>query len=177
MPEKLNPKRLRVAEEKRDRDKRSSFRAAELEQLFQHTIWTGCSSETRRNHPGDLVIRDGLYWIPILAAYTGARREELAALTVNDIQDEVGIDFIDLAENVNRGLKNFSSVRRIPVHHRLIELGFLNHVKRIRKRGGDLFPELRPIGYSKDDKSKKYGDRIHYAWSEALKKGHLEKLP
>lgn len=168
--EKLNPKRLRVAEEKRDRDKRASFRKPELEELFRHSIWTGCHSEARRNHPGDQVIRDGLFWIPILAAYTGARREELAALTINDIQLEDGIHFINIEENANRGLKNFSSVRKIPIHERLIELGFLTHVNRIRKPGGDLFPELRPAGYSKDDKSKKYGDRIHYAWSEALKK-------
>lgn len=168
--EKLNPKRLRVAKEKRDRDKRSSFRTTELEQPFRHTIWTGCKSERRRNESGHIVIRDGLYWVPILAAYTGARHEELAALTVDDIRCEDGIHYIDMNENVNRGLKNFSSVRKIPIHDRLIELGFLDHVKRILKLGADLFPELRPVGYSKGDKSKKYGDRIHYAWSEVLKK-------
>jgi len=168
--EKLNPKRLRVPEEKRDRDKRSSFRSAELKQLFRHTIWTGCHSEARRNHPGVRIIKDGLYWLPILAAYTGARREELAALTLSDFGCEDGIHYIDMVENVNRGLKNFSSVRKIPIHARLIELGFLEHVKNIRRPGGDIFPELRPSGYSKNDKSKKYGDRIHYAWSEALKR-------
>lgn len=168
--EKLNPKRLRVPEEMRDRDKRASFRQPELEQLFQHTIWRGCKSAERRNHAGDLILKDGLFWVPILAAYTGARREELAALTVADIRCEDGIHYLNIEENENRGVKNFSSVRRVPLHDRVIELGFLRHIEKYRKRGGDIFPELRPDGYTKEDRRKKFGDRLYYAFAKSLEK-------
>ncbi|MCJ8139935.1 site-specific integrase [Falsirhodobacter halotolerans] len=177
--EKVKPARLRLAEEKRERDKRSSFRRAELEALFQHTIWQGCKSHARRNHFGTEIITDGLYWVPILAAYTGARREELAALTVRDVQVEDGVHFLNLAENDNRGLKNFSSVRRVPLHDRVLALGFMDHVQKARRRGKDVFPELRPMKHSKDDRSKKFGDRMYYAFGKALEhifEGNPRKL-
>ncbi len=166
--DKVKPGKLRVREEKRDRDKRASFRRHELEALFKHTIWQGCKSVRFRNYPGDVVLRDGLYWVPILAAYTGARREELSALVVGDVQVEDGITFLNIVENENRGVKNFSSVRRVPIHDRLIELGFLAHVDKARKRGKDLFPELRPSNHSKFDRKKKYGDTFNYAFTKAL---------
>lgn len=153
--EKVKPAKLRVKEEKRDRDKRATFRQPELEALFRHTIWQGCKNMARRNHPGAAVIKDGLYWVPILAAYTGARREELSALMVGDVQVEEGITFLNIVENDNRGVKNFASVRRVPVHDRLIELSFLTHVEKTRRRGKDLFPELRPNNHSKDDRKKR----------------------
>lgn len=167
--EKVKPAKLRLKELTRDRDKRASFRKPELELLFTGSIWSGCLSSSRRNHPGDVVLRDGLYWIPILAAYTGARREELAGLTVQDIMVEDGIHFLQFDENENRGMKNFASKRRVPLHDRVIALGFLDHVKKMQRRGRDVFPELRPMQHSKANRSKKFGDRIWYAFDQALK--------
>lgn len=159
--------RLRRKEEKRDRDKRASFHKTELENLFHHTIWKGCKSPKRRNDAGTLVLKDGLYWAPIIAAYTGARREEIAALTSTDIGEEDGIAFIRFVDNENRALKNFASERRVPLHYRLIELGFLQHVERSRKLKVDLFPELRPSTHRRGS-STKYGKRFYYAWRKAL---------
>lgn len=164
----VRPQKLRVKETKRDRDKRSSFREPELKQLFQHTIWQGCKSARFRNSPGDLIIKDGRYWLPILAAYTGARREELAALTVADVRVEDGIHFFHIEANDNRRVKNFSSVRRVPLHHRLIALGFLDHIEEAKGCGPDLFPELRPNDHVKGAQ-KKYGKTGQYVFSTALK--------
>ncbi len=63
---------LRVREEKRNRDKREAFTLPELQRVFQHPIWTGCRSITRRHERGNIVKADGLYWGPILAGYSGA---------------------------------------------------------------------------------------------------------
>lgn len=159
--------RLRRKEEKRDRDKRASFHKPELENLFGHTIWKECKSQERRNDPGTLILKDGLYWTPIIAAYTGARREEIAALTAADFGEEDGIAFIRFVDNENRALKTLASVRRVPLHYRLIELGFMNHVEKSRKIQKDLFPELRPSTHRRGSGTK-YGKRFYYAWRKAL---------
>ncbi|MRX50886.1 hypothetical protein GI374_10590 [Paracoccus sp. S-4012] len=167
--EKVNPGKLRLKDSVRDRDKRASSRVDELKQLFQHTVWQGCRSLSRRNHPRAVVIRDGLYWVPVLAAFTGARREELAALSAADVKEEGGITFIHITENANRGLKTLASDRQVPLHRRLIELGFLEHVR--KSRGGDLFPELRPKRRDESEPgNKKFGDRLWYAFDQALSK-------
>jgi hypothetical protein len=82
-------------------------------------IWTGCKSGHFRNTPGTRIIKDGLYWVPMIADYTGARREEIAGLQPSDIKDENGIPYFDIAENHNRGVKTLAGVRRIPIHDRL----------------------------------------------------------
>ncbi|TDE41234.1 DUF6538 domain-containing protein [Antarcticimicrobium sediminis] len=147
---KLKPKKLRLREKKRSRDKRIGFSETDLNRLFRHTIWTGCKSARFRNTPGTRVIKDGLYWLPLIAAYTGARREEIAGLQPSDIREESGIPYFDIAENENRGVKTLAGERRIPIHDRLIALGFLDHVEAMqRRKAQDLFPELRPKGHFK----------------------------
>lgn len=69
----------------RARDKRKTLSFAEVQSLFRHPVFTGCASAKRRRTPGEVILRDGLYWLHILAAYSGARREELAAMEVADV--------------------------------------------------------------------------------------------
>ncbi|HEY0919523.1 hypothetical protein [Devosia sp.] len=76
----LNPSALRMKRKKRARADRPPFAFHDLQRLFAHTIWSGCKSVARRNLPGTAVIKDGLYWVPLILAYTGARLEEIAGL-------------------------------------------------------------------------------------------------
>jgi integrase len=82
------------------------------------------------------------YWIPYLGLYTGARLNELCQLHLSDIrQDEDGIWVFDINRNTpDKRLKSNASKRLIPLHPRLIELGFLDHVKTVK--GDRFFPEL-----------------------------------
>ena len=165
---KVNPKKLRLREKTRSRDKRTGFSEADLNRLFRHTIWTGCKSGRFRNTLGTRIIKDGLYWVPLIAAYTGARREEIAGLQASDIKAEDGIPYFSIAENDNRGVKTLAGERRIPIHDRLIALGFMEHVEAMRRRKShDLFPELRPNGHFKDS-GKRFGDAIYTPFAKAL---------
>lgn len=165
---KVQPKKLRLRETVRRRNKRPAFSAEDLALLFQHHIWTGCHSPRFRNKPGKSLLKDGLYWVPLIAAYTGARREEIAALSLGDIREENGISFFNFAENDNRGVKTLAGERRVPVHDRLIALGLLDHVAALRrKKSSDLFPELKPKGHVKGS-LKKYGETLYYNWENAL---------
>lgn len=88
--------------------------------------------------------RDAVYWLPLLALYTGARVEELAQLLVKDVHYVEGlghyINITDEAENTH--LKNSSSRRRIPVHPFLVACGFIDYVASVQP-AKVLFPHLK----------------------------------
>ena len=70
-----------------------------------------------------------LFWIPLLAIFTGARRGELCQLTPADIikQDEVW-SFRISSDGDDKSLKNAYSSRIVPIHSQLIEIGFLDFI-------------------------------------------------
>jgi integrase len=82
-------------------------------------------------------------WLPWLAAYTGARIEELGGLRVQDMKRDGAVWYFDVQPTEERRLKNMGSARRVPVHPMLIQRGFVDYVQSVPK-GGRLFPELRP---------------------------------
>lgn len=120
----IDPARLRRKQTERQRDKRDAFSLEDCRRIFRAPVWTGCKSEIRRRIPGPEIIRDGLYWIPLIAAYTGARREEIAGMMTSDIDMVDGIWLFRIRPNAIRpGLKTASSKRMIPAHRDLITLG------------------------------------------------------
>ncbi|MEZ8769112.1 site-specific integrase [Vibrio alginolyticus] len=82
------------------------------------------------------------YWLPILARFTGARINELCQLYKEDIKNIDGIVCISINRNTtDKRLKTPNSERLIPLHPRLIELGFIKHVNSISSER--VFPELK----------------------------------
>ena len=115
----------------------------ELKRLFVHRYWTD-SGSGRSLPPLDVRRTSGLYWVPLIAAYTGMRREEIAGIGVDYIREEDGVVFFDIMETDDRRLKTVASRRRVPVHNDLIDLGLLDVVGPAKVRGGGLlFPDLR----------------------------------
>jgi integrase len=90
------------------------------------------------------------FWLPLLALFTGARRSELATLTVENVDTEsFGTPVVTIIKDRNRGkrLKTQSSQRAVPLHKELLRLGFLELVSSVRKDQGAnswLFPEIAP---------------------------------
>lgn len=89
------------------------------------------------------------FWIPYLGLYTGARRGELLQLNPQDIRgiNEVPCFHMETLENDDekkaKTQKNESSKRIVPVHSKLIELGFLDFVRNAKgNANGKLFSEL-----------------------------------
>lgn len=98
------------------------------------------------------------YWLPILAMYHGARLEELTGLLVADIFELHGVPVMCIFENDRRpSLKNSPSQRTIPLHPKLLDLGFLEYVETARMANVKaLFPSTQ-VG-------RKFGE--HYvAWA------------
>ncbi|MDQ7263486.1 site-specific integrase [Paracoccus sp. PS-1] len=150
---------LRQRKTTRDRDDRPAFTAPDLQKLFLHPVWQGRAGKGRWTEAGTTIIKDGLYWLPIIAALTGARREEIAGLKQDDLQTIDGIPALHIRANANRGLKTLSSARALPLHPQLIELGLLGHAALMAQRSrnqGDLFPDLRRKSGGK------FGEAIDY---------------
>ena len=85
------------------------------------------------------------YWVPTILLYTGARLNEVCQLLVDDIIEVEGIRCIRIKDDeaTRQRLKNDASKRIVPIHSKLVALGFLDYVNARRKRGDQkLFPSL-----------------------------------
>jgi integrase len=79
-----------------------------------------------------------LYWLPILALFTGARREELASLHVSNVKTVDGVPCIQI-----EGGKTADARRLLPVHPQLVAMGFMEYAKHVQGMGVEyLFPYL-----------------------------------
>jgi integrase len=132
----------------RVQDERDLWTMGQLTKLFSSPIWAGCKSPDRRSTPGSCIIKDEYYWLPLLATFTGARQEELCQLHLEDVyQHDEGIWIIDINMKAPRRLKNLQSIRLVPIHSKLIELGFLEYLEeRRRLKDTRVFPNLERGG-------------------------------
>ena len=111
------------------RSERSPFNDDDLKLLFGTAIYKD-----------KIYAHDWQYWLPLLGLYTGARLEELCQLKGQDFKVVDGCHYIDIhgeGDTQNR-VKTPSSIRKIPVHSELINLGLLDVVNK-RSRGCFLF--------------------------------------
>jgi len=87
-------------------------------------------------------------WLPLLALFQGARLEELAQLETTDIAKDPTLGhYLRITSAGDRRLKTASSRRDIPVHPKLIELGFIAYAEKCKP--GRLFPSLRKDKYGR----------------------------
>lgn len=90
-------------------------------------------------------MRPSHYWVPLIALFTGMRRSEIFYRVADDIRkDDDGIWYIEVHRRNGSRTKTKTSVRKLPIHSKLIDLGFIDYVLKVADRdGGDarLFPE------------------------------------
>ncbi len=138
---------FRFANAKRANQQRAMWEQEELRRLFTSPVWAGCASKGRRSTPGDLVIKDERFWLPLVAVFSGLRLEEICQLHADDIRTSESIVYFDINARPPRKLKNETAVRQVPVHTVLKQLGFLNYIEQQRKAKHErLFPDLEPGG-------------------------------
>lgn len=78
------------------------------------------------------------YYVPLLALFSGARREELAALKAENIKKIDGV----YCFHIETG-KTVDARRIVPIHQDIIDIGFLDYAKSIQNQGFKyLFPYL-----------------------------------
>lgn len=147
--------------DKDEREARLRYTRKQGEAIFRLPPWTGCVDTEERLTPGSSIIHDGLFYLLLLVWYTGARREELAKLMLDDVEERDGIDYLLIRPTITGRIKNKSARRVIVVADELIRLGFLRYVQAMRAAGETLlFPEFVPGG----DTKRKLGDVFYKLW-------------
>ncbi len=117
-----------------DNNNRIPFTPSDLKRIFDPL-----------NYPDPhLRANQAKFWIPIIALYHGCRQNEICQLDVNDIVIEKDIPCISINDDGDdKSVKNSSSKRIIPIHPKLVDMGFLSYVDYQRKnKHKKLFPEL-----------------------------------
>lgn len=137
--------------------KRKPFAKEEAERILQFVL-----TNAKPHHK----------WGTLIAFYTGARLNEIAQLHTNDIIEQDGLPcfcFTDESGEDEVGLKrlkNESSKRIVPIHSKLIELGFLKYHAQVGK--SRLFPDFT---YNEKDG---YGRNLGRWFNESLLRKNLK---
>ena len=156
---------LRARKSKRDRDARPAFSVADLTTLFGSPVWMGSASPKRRVEPGSMILHDAEYWVPLIAAYSLMRREEICGLMLDEVVFDEPIPYFHIKVNKYRRIKNIQSERKIPIHPELLRLGLEEYCRQIAGTGYDLvFPEL----YSTNP-ARALGNAFDRGWNRILK--------
>jgi integrase len=135
------------------------YTLSQLKKVIESPLFSNCMpARGKERVTGSHHVRDWRYWLPLCALYTGARAGELAQLHCSDIRNIEGIDLFDLNDigttEFPKRLKNNASKRIVPMHPKLISLGFLEYVNEMRAQAQVcVFPEFdrnqnRPISYT-----------------------------
>ena len=126
------------------RSLRDAYSVEEGEAVFKLAPWQGSKSHTRRIDEGLYVVHDALYFVPLIAWYTGLRRDEICGMEIADVKIENDLWHFAVRDNATRKLKTTSTVRLMPLAEELLRLGLLDYVNALRDEGEiHLFPELR----------------------------------
>lgn len=137
---------LAVADAVRAKDKRLPFSDDQLKRIFSDPVFAN-------KDYGD---RPSRYWVPLIGYYSGMRLNEICQLNVEDVQMLDDVLCFHITSSVKRGvndkvLKTPSSERVVPVHPKLLEMGFDDYRGSLSITG-KLFPDIQMAsnGYRSD---------------------------
>ena len=125
------------------------FTSDQLNSLFRSPLFTGAQSDTAWrmiSRPGNVLIRDHRFWVPLIMLFSGMRPGEIGQLAVNDVRQEHGHWIMHITTEGDthaegKSVKTKGSMRVVPLHPDLIRLGFLKyHAERLATGEKQLFP-------------------------------------
>ena len=100
---------------------RLPFTSKDLEVIFSSSFYTTKLEDNIKKKIEKV-------FIPIIAIYSGMRLNEISSLYVNDIKIEKGIYYFDINNEKDKTVKNKMSIRKVPIHKKIIEAGFLDYI-------------------------------------------------
>lgn len=140
---------------------RAPFSAAQAEAILDEA----------KTYPVEAIDR----WAPMLAAYQGARQEEIGQLRVADIHQVGEVWAMRITdEGDGQKVKNAASFRTIPLHQKVLDAGFVAFAK-TRPADGFLFMEKPRWGDMRDVEPDKRG-RVAAAYQKRFGKKLRDKL-
>ncbi|MGQ2969057.1 MAG: DUF6538 domain-containing protein [Allorhizobium sp.] len=122
------------------------FTVDEMNVLFKSPFFTGCQNDDAPrfwSKPGNVLIRDHRFWVPLIMLFSGARPAEIAQLGIDDVREDRGhwIMHITTEGDGDKSVKTVGSMRVVPVHPELVKLGLLKYHAALKKQAEKrLFP-------------------------------------
>jgi integrase len=114
-----------------------------LAKLLTSPIYTGCASPHRRWRPGQLIIRDAFYWVPLIVLTIGSRIEEILLLKQSGLLLRNSVYCLALGLDCDATGKTPDAERVVPIPQLLLDLGFVDWIKsRDQSHGPLLFPDI-----------------------------------
>lgn len=136
------PKRGNAKKARRD------FSHREIIRFFSLPLFVGAegSSGPKLYRPGGVMVSDWRFWVPLICMFSGMRLNEACGLAVADIKSNEGIDYFHVRDEVDgQSVKSDAARRMVPIHHLLLDTGFLEFVEAMRSQDNErLFEELQP---------------------------------
>lgn len=122
------------------------FTMDEMNVLFNSPFFTGCQNDDAPrfwSKPGNVLVRDHRFWVPLIMLFSAARPAEIAQLGIDDVREDRGhwIMHITTEGDGDKSVKTAGSMRVVPVHPELVKLGLLKYHDALKKQGEKrLFP-------------------------------------
>jgi len=124
---------MKIKQKKSVRDERDRFTELELKEMFSKQNYLHYTKVEK-----DSYYR---YWVPLIGVFTGMRSGEICSLYLDNIREISGnqrskrwcFDILEEPNRPDKKLKNQSSRRIVPIHDSLIDLGFLDFIKLLKK--------------------------------------------
>ena len=89
--------------------------------------------------PSNRISANDLYYITMIAAYSGMRINEIVQLRSKDIVQHNNVLCFSINRDDGKSTKNINSIRIVPVHSKLIELGLMEFVKQRASTNKSIF--------------------------------------
>ncbi|MGL6261668.1 site-specific integrase [Vibrio sp. WXL210] len=117
----------------------NSFSRQDLSKIFSQAVFTELKI---KKHKTKNIIQYSQYWMPLIALLSGLRPNEIAQLKRKNIKFEDDIWYMSLSDlDSDQSLKNKGARRAVPIHSKLLDLGFENYFESFSSEER-LFPEL-----------------------------------
>jgi integrase len=124
---------MKIKQKKSPRDERDRFSEKELKEIFSKQNYLYFTKVEKDSY--------SKYWIPLIGVFTGMRCGEICSLYLDNIREITGnqrskrwvIDILEEHNRPDKRLKTQSSRRIVPIHDSLIDLGFVDFIKLLKK--------------------------------------------
>jgi site-specific recombinase, phage integrase family len=106
------------------------YDASEARKIFEIVT----SIKQSGKSPSSRIKASELYYVTMIAAYSGMRIKEITQLHKEDITLKDGIYCFNINTNDGKTTKTKNSIRFVPIHSKLIDLGLLEYVNSKKSR-------------------------------------------
>ena len=156
-PNNLTTKRIKYSgTQKKGENKQRPFKQEELKRLYQGDEMRQFAENPKKAH---------YFWLPHVGLFTGARVNEICQINpqVDIFMDSETktwcfniTEDTEADERITKSIKAKDS-RKVPIHKKLIELGFLDYFERVKSSGAKLlFPNWKPINRRASGEAEKW---------------------